>query len=175
MINQRHDLTNRNCLISASTHAALPRSRLQAAWQHKRHRPTAVLPEQTLSAVPVQRTRRQELRKSSVLPGLASVAASAQPSQVIQGECPEHCLWAQRTRHFYRQPVVHLIGRVPAYLAERPLHFVRMLAGCNCDDVLGHLGLGLTLDATGSDALIANCRPVPRMAISSQRLWRAVT
>ena len=94
LINQRHDLTNRNRLVSASTHAALPRSRLQAAWQHKRHRPTAVLPEQTLSGVPVQRTSRQELRKSAVLPCLASVAAPAQPAQVIQGERPQHRRWA---------------------------------------------------------------------------------
>ena len=110
---------------------AVARSRLQAARQQKRHRPLAVAIEQPACAVPVERACRKKLRQLSVLASLAPVAAPAQPVQVVWRERPEHRRWAQRTRHPYRQPVVHLVGRVSAHLTERVLDLLGMLAGCN--------------------------------------------
>ena len=47
------------------------------------------------------------------------VTAPAKPAQ--------HRSWAQRTGYLDRQPVIHLVGRIAAYLAERVLYLVGML------------------------------------------------
>ena len=107
------------------------RGRIEAAGQQKRQRPAAVLPQQAAGAVPFQRAGRKKLRKQPVLPGLAPVAVAAQPAQVLRREGSEHCGWAQRTRHLYCQSVIDLIGLAAAYLAERFLNLLRMLAGCD--------------------------------------------
>ena len=56
---------------------------------------------------------------------------AAQPAQVIRCEGSEHCGWAQRTRHLYCQSVIDLVRLAAAYLAERFLNLLRMLAGCD--------------------------------------------
>ena len=90
-----------------------------------------MFPEQLSCAVPIQRTRRQKLRNPAVLPCLAPVAAPVQPTKVVGSECPEHRGWAQSTSDIDRKPVVHLFGRVAAYLTERVLYLFGMLAGCD--------------------------------------------
>ena len=83
---------------SLASHSArrssAPRSRLQAARQHKGQRPLAMFPEQLSCAIPVQRTRRQKLRQFAILASLAPVADPAQPTKVIQGERTQHSRWA---------------------------------------------------------------------------------
>ena len=81
--------------------------------------------------MPVERARRQELRQSPVLLGLARMAVVAEPSEVIQRECTKHRRWAQRPGYPGRQPVVDFVRLVAAYLAERMLDLVGMLSGCN--------------------------------------------
>ena len=136
------------CLQAAADRTCLPRRRLQAARQHKRQRPFVVLPEQLPCGMPVQRARHQELRQSPVLPGLAPVAAPAQPAQVVQGEGTKHRRWGQRPGYLYRKPVVHLVGRIAAYLAECVLDLVGMLAGCDAVGVQA-VGMPAYLDIRG--------------------------